>query len=50
MIVKIQVIIKVETQKFNTVFISYGAAWDLMFFLVLTIRWLFLAFDIKLLL
>ena len=50
MIVKIQVIIKVETQKFNTVFISYGAAWDLKFFLVLTIRWLFLAFDIKLLL
>ena len=31
MIVKIQGIINVDPQKFNTVFISSGAAWDLNF-------------------
>ena len=31
MIVKIQIIINVDPQKFNTIFISYGAAWDLNF-------------------
>ena len=46
MIVKTQVIIDVYAQKFNTVFISYGAAWDLNF-QFLQIRWLFSAFDIK---
>ena len=31
MIVKIQVIITVDPQEFNIIFISYGAAWDLNF-------------------
>ena len=38
MIVKIQVIINVGPQKFNTVFLSYGAAWDLNFHVSFQVR------------
>ena len=38
MTVKIQVIIKVDTQKFNIVFISYGATWDLNFQVLFSAR------------
>ena len=51
MIVKIQVIINVDPQKFNTIFISYRAARDLIFQVLFSamIRLLFSAFDITLL-